>query len=87
MAIAHVYRHLVVKNGNFILLLTCSVQNGNFTLLVTSSGQEWHFCHEIDMKTCIFWSKPRHVTPQIDRLGKAVPVMRVSTHIYGFLRR
>ena len=28
MAIAHVYRHLVVTNGNFILLLTCS-------------GQEW----------------------------------------------
>ena len=24
-----------------------------------------------------------HVTPQIDYLGKTVPVMRVSTHIYG----
>ena len=23
------------------------------------------------------------MTPQIDRLGKTVPVMRVSTHIYG----
>ena len=28
MAISHSYRHVVVKNGNFILLLT-------------SSGQEW----------------------------------------------
>ena len=24
------------------------------------------------------------VTPQIDRLGKTRPVLRVSTHIYGF---
>ena len=28
-------------------------------------------------------SKPRHVTPQINRLRKTVPVMRVLTHIYG----
>ena len=28
-------------------------------------------------------SKPRHVTPQIDHLGKIFPVLRVSTHIYG----
>ena len=28
-------------------------------------------------------TKPRHVTPQIDRLGKMSPVLRVSTHIYG----
>ena len=27
--------------------------------------------------------KPRHVTPQIDHLGKTSPVLRVSTHIYG----
>ena len=26
---------------------------------------------------------PRHVTPQIDHLGKTIPVLRVSTHIYG----
>ena len=38
--------YLVVKNGNFIttnekhMLL---VKNGNFTLLLTSSGQEWQF--------------------------------------------
>ena len=30
-----------------------------------------------------FESKPRHVTPQIDRLGKTSTVLRVSTHIYG----
>ena len=30
-----------------------------------------------------FLSKPSHVTPQIDHLGKASPVLRVSTHIYG----
>ena len=30
-----------------------------------------------------FESKPRHVTPQIDRLGKTSPVLRVSRHIYG----
>ena len=28
-------------------------------------------------------SKPRHVTPQINHLGKMSPVLRVSTHIYG----
>ena len=57
MAISHCYWHLVVKNGNFTLLLTSSgqewqfhiatdmlvVKNGNFTLLLTSSGQEWQF--------------------------------------------
>ena len=30
-----------------------------------------------------FSSKPRHVTPQIHRLRKKSPVLRVSTHIYG----
>ena len=30
-----------------------------------------------------FSDKPRHVTPQIDHLGKTSPVLRVSTHIYG----
>ena len=30
-----------------------------------------------------FLNKPRHVTSQIDRLGKTSPVLRVSTHIYG----
>ena len=31
----------------------------------------------------IFQSKPRHVTPQIDHLGKTSTVLMVSTHIYG----
>ena len=36
------------------------------------------------MGKCSFLQvKPRHVTPQIDRLGKTSPVLRVSTHIYG----
>ena len=44
MAISHVYWHLVIKNGNFILLLTLVVKHGNFTLLLTSSSQQWQFC-------------------------------------------
>ena len=43
MAISHCYCHLLVKNGNFTLLLTSSGQECNFTLLLTSSGQEWQF--------------------------------------------
>ena len=39
---------------------------------------------DIDGKTFIFQSKPRHVKPQIDCLGKMSPVLRVSIHIYGF---
>ena len=39
------------------------------------SGDRWENVH--------FESKPRHVTPQIDHLGKISPVLRVSTHIYG----
>ena len=30
-----------------------------------------------------FSTKPRHVSPQIDCLGKTSTVLRVSTHIYG----
>ena len=30
-----------------------------------------------------FLSKPRHVIPQIEHLGKLSPVMSISTHIYG----
>ena len=30
-----------------------------------------------------FSSKPRHVTPQIDCLGKMSPVLRVLTQSYG----
>ena len=38
-------------------------------------GNRWENIH--------FSSKPRHVTPQIDHLGKTSTVLRVSTHIYG----
>ena len=31
----------------------------------------------------LFLGKPRHVTPQIDHVGKMSPVLRVSTQIYG----
>ena len=30
-----------------------------------------------------FSTKPTHVTPQIDRLGKTSTVLSVSIHIYG----
>ena len=30
-----------------------------------------------------FSTKPRQVTPQIDHLGKMIPVLRVLIHIYG----
>ena len=39
------------------------------------SGDRWENIH--------FSTKPRHVTPQIDHLGKTSPVLMVSTHIYG----
>ena len=126
MAIAHVYRHLVVTNGKFLYCYWyVVVKNGSFTLFVTSSGQEWHFCHEIHRKTFIFWvnlgmwclksivlknkpcyegfnthlwgfwgdrwenvhfeSKLRHVTPQINRLGKMSTVVRgLNIHFWGF---
>ena len=55
----HCYWCLLVKNGNFTLLLTSSgqewqfhigtghlaVKNGNFTFLLTSCGQAWQFTH------------------------------------------
>ena len=41
------------------------------------------FLKDIGGKTFIFQTKPRHVTPQIDRLGKMSTVPMVSTHIYG----
>ena len=43
--------------------------------MVISQGHRWENIH--------FSTKPRHVTPQIDRLGKMSPVLRVLTHIYG----
>ena len=42
------------------------------------------FLKDIEIvKTFMCGAKPRHVTPQIDRLGKTSTVLRVSTHIYG----
>ena len=38
-------------------------------------GDRWENIH--------FSSKPRHVTPQINRLRKMSPVLMVSTHISG----
>ena len=39
------------------------------------SGDRWKNVH--------FDSNPRHVTPQINRLGKMSTILRVSTNIYG----
>ena len=41
------------------------------------------FAQEIHGKMFIFRVISRHVTPQIDCLGKMSTVLRVSTHIYG----
>ena len=68
MAISHCYWHLVVKNGNFSLLLTSIgpgmgnltlllasivIKNGNFTLLLTLSGQQ----RQLHIPTDIQWSR------------------------------
>ena len=42
---------------------------------------------KIGGKMVIFRVNPRHVTPQIDHLGKTSPVLRVSTHIYGVSKK
>ena len=56
----HYYWLLVVKNGNFTLLLTSTgcywhlvVKNDNFTLLLMSSHQEWQY----HIATDISWSR------------------------------
>ena len=49
--------------------------NGFNTHLWGFSGDRWENVH--------FESKPKHVTHQIDQLGKMSPVLRVPTHIYG----
>ena len=43
--------------------------------LLCFQGHRWENIH--------FSTKPRHVTPQNNRLGKTNTVLRVSTHIYG----
>ena len=53
----------------------------------------WGFQHTFmgfprsEMENVCFQNKPRHVTPQIECLGKLSPVLRVSTHIYGNSKR
>ena len=43
------------------------------------------FLREIDVKTFIFKSKPRHVTPQIDHLEKFEPFSEGFQHTFmGF---
>ena len=39
----HTAMNVVIRNGNYTLLLTSGGQDGNFTLLLTSRGQEWQF--------------------------------------------
>ena len=38
-------------------------------------------------KIIYFSTKPRHLTPQIERLGKTNTVLRVSKHLWGFSRQ
>ena len=40
-----------------------------------------------DRSVNVHFLKSRHVTPQIDCLGKLSPVLRVSTHIYGVSKK
>ena len=58
-----------------IILEKWSLSEGFNTHLWGFWGDRWGNVH--------FESKPRHVTPQIEHLGKMHPVLRVSTHIYG----
>ena len=53
MVIWHWYWHLVLKNGNFTLLLTSSGHEWQFDMPLTSSGQEWQF----DIATDIYCSR------------------------------
>ena len=46
---SHCYWHLVVRNGNFTLLLTSSCQERQFHIATTPSGQEWQFLIATDI--------------------------------------
>ena len=48
---------------------------GSNTHLWDFSSNRWEIIHLL--------SKPKHVTHEIDCLGKSSPVLKVSTHIYG----
>ena len=43
MAILYCYYHVVLKNGNFTLLMASSGQEWQFHNVLASSGQEWQF--------------------------------------------
>ena len=62
-----------LKSINFSKNEHCS--EGSNTHLWCFQGHRWENIH--------FPTKPRHVTPQIDRLGKMSTVPMVSMHIYG----
>ena len=47
----------------------------NSDCLRKKKGRSWENMH--------FSTKPRHMTPQIDRPGEMSTVLRVSTHIFG----
>ena len=49
MAILHCQCHLVVKNGNFTLLMTSSCQEWQFYIGTDIYGQEWQFLIAADM--------------------------------------
>ena len=49
------------------------------THLCSFQGDRWENIH--------FKSKHRHVTPQINHLGKTSPVLRISTHIYAVAKK
>ena len=54
------------------------VHLGMWPLELIVSEKKWHRWENIHFST-----KPRHVTPQINCLGKTSTVLRVSTHIFG----
>ena len=65
-------RHMTPQIDHLKKNKPCS--EGFNTHLWGFQGDRWENVH--------FKSKPRHVTPQMDHLVKAIPVLRVSTHIY-----
>ena len=56
---------------------------GKMSLVLRVPTPIYAVAKQIDGKTLIFSTKPRHVSPQIDCLRKTSPVLKVSTQIYG----
>ena len=67
---------------------TCDPSNRlswiNMSPVLRVSTHIYGVSQERHRKIFIFQVKPRHVTPQINCLGKNEPCSEVSTHIYGF---